>query len=178
MILEAFSQPRDVNRQYSLVEEYRLFILKEKAIYHNLNMLRVQGNIYQGNFWAPVELKPEIQDKIKELRTVKQIAGCEIDEPQVPKNQKPPTYIKTNDFTWAFQQIVNTYGVPRYREVNPGLFTIATFPFLFGIMFGDIGHGALLTIFGAYLCLASESISRDKSSSFRALLPARYLVLM
>jgi vacuolar-type H+-ATPase subunit I/STV1 len=29
---------------------------------------------------------------------------------------------------------VNTYGVPRYREANPALFTAATFPFFFGVI--------------------------------------------
>jgi V-type H+-transporting ATPase subunit a len=29
---------------------------------------------------------------------------------------------------------VDTYGVPRYREANPALFTAATFPFLFAVM--------------------------------------------
>jgi V-type H+-transporting ATPase subunit a len=37
--------------------------------------------------------------------------------------------------------IINTYGVPRYREINPAVFTVASFPILFGVMFGDVGHG-------------------------------------
>lgn len=45
----------------------------------------------------------------------------------------PPTYFETNAFTWAFQEFVDTYGVPRYREANPALFTAATFPFLFAV---------------------------------------------
>lgn len=46
---------------------------------------------------------------------------------------------------------MNTYGVPRYKEINPGTFTIVTFPFLFGVMFGDMAHGGLLFLFGLYL---------------------------
>lgn len=58
------------------------------------------------------------------------------------------------------------------------MFTIVTFPFLFGVMFGDIGHGGLLFIFGLYLLFFKDSILKDKASSIKALVPARYLVTM
>ena len=62
----------------------------------------------------------------------------------IPEGKKPPpTHFKMNPVIWGFQEIVNTYGVPRYKEINPGLFTIVTFPFLFGVMFADIGHGLI-----------------------------------
>ena len=51
-----------------------------------------------------------------------------------------PTYFKLNAFTEAFQEFVDTYGVPRYKEANPALFAAATFPFLYGVMYGDIGE--------------------------------------
>ena len=63
----------------------------------------------------------------------------------------PPTHFYTNKYTYAFQELVNTYGMPRYREINPALFAAATFPFLFGVMYGDIGHGTLLAL--ASFCL-------------------------
>lgn len=42
--------------------------------------------------------------------------------------------------------MVETYAVASYGEVNPAVFTIVTFPFLFGLMFGDVGHGLMLLL--------------------------------
>lgn len=54
---------------------------------------------------------------------------------------------------------------------------MVTFPFLFGIMFGDIGHGFLLFLFGAYLCVRNDAIL-ESNKSMAGLLKARYLFLM
>ena len=70
----------------------------------------------------------------------------------------PPTFFEMNEFVWPFHEIVVTYGTPNYKEVNPTVFNMVTFPFLFGVMFGDIGHGGLLLLFGIYLCLKSDVI--------------------
>jgi V-type H+-transporting ATPase subunit a len=88
----------------------------------------------------------------------------------------PPTFFKQSDFTDAFQEIVNTYGIPRYKEINPALFNIITFPFLFGVMYGDIGHGFFLFLFGIYLTHQKDEIARS-NSPLKAALPARYLLL-
>jgi hypothetical protein len=42
-------------------------------------------------------------------------------------------------FQTCFQAIVDAYGVARYREANPAVFTMVTFPFLFAVMFGKSG---------------------------------------
>jgi V-type H+-transporting ATPase subunit a len=46
-----------------------------------------------------------------------------------------------------------------YKEVNPAVFACVTFPFLFGVMFGDMGHGSLMFVFGLLLVFA-EPYSR------------------
>lgn len=78
-----------------------------------------------------------------------------------------------NEFTAPFQEIINTYGIPRYQEVNPALFAIPIFPFLFGVMFGDIGHGGIVLTFAIWLIWNNKA---------KELLPdvyaMRYLILM
>ena len=90
---------------------------------------------------------------------------------------KPPTYIVTNEYTDVFQEIVNTYGVPTYKEINPAYFACVTFPFLFGIMFGDIGHGSVLLLTGIMLCLFNNLLA-SKYPDLQSILRCRYLILM
>jgi len=45
-----------------------------------------------------------------------------------------------------------------YKEINPAVFAMVTFPFLFGVMFGDIGHGGMWLIIGTLLCLFNDQI--------------------
>jgi V-type H+-transporting ATPase subunit a len=49
-----------------------------------------------------------------------------------------------------------------YKEVNPAVFACVTFPFLFGVMFGDMGHGSLMFVFGLILIFA-EPYARGTS---------------
>ena len=92
---------------------------------------------------------------------------------------KPPTHFFTNKFTVVFQGIVDTYGVPRYREINPALFTAVTFPFLFGVMYGDIGHGFVLTCAAVYLLIMERSWSQRRLGEMEAMaFGGRYMLLM
>lgn len=91
-----------------------------------------------------------------------------------------PTYFKLNKFTLAFQNIVNAYGVPRYGEVNPALFTIITFPFLFAVMFGDCGHGILMFITALFMVLFENRLATKGSSGsiFNMFFGGRYVILL
>ena len=48
--------------------------------------------------------------------------------------------------------MTEAYGIPAYKEINPTLFNMVTFPFFFGVMFSDIMHGFMLFMVGMILC--------------------------
>ena len=87
-----------------------------------------------------------------------------LDPKDYRQDISPPTYIMTNEFTWTFQMIVDLFDVPKYKEMNPALFTCITFPFLFGVMFGDICHGALLLTAGIALCILNRRLQSSEAS--------------
>jgi|TARA_B110000285_G_scaffold28289_1_gene28278 V-type H+-transporting ATPase subunit a len=67
------------------------------------------------------------------------------------------------------------YGIPTYLEANPAPIAIATFPFLFGMMFGDMGHGSLYLLFGAMLIMFNEKL---KNGPLAAFCKFRYLLFL
>lgn len=44
-------------------------------------------------------------------------------------------------------------------------YTIITFPFLFAVMFGDLGHGILMTLFAVWMVLRESRILSQKNEN-------------
>jgi V-type H+-transporting ATPase subunit a len=131
-----------------------MFLAKEKALYKTINAMKSQNQQYIGYFWAPIEEENKIKQALQDY------SACKIsayDNHAIPR----PTYFKINDFTYVLQNIVDTYGVPGYLEANPAQITIVTFPYFFGMMFGDMGHGSLFFLLGLILTLFNDSLKSN-----------------
>lgn len=59
-----------------------------------------------------------------------------------------PSALRHSRLLKPFTALVKNYGVPRYGEIDPTLLFTATFIAMFGMMFGDIGHGAVIIAIG------------------------------
>jgi V/A-type H+-transporting ATPase subunit I len=62
-----------------------------------------------------------------------------------------PVVLKNPPVVRNFQSLVTNYGHPSYSEIDPTPIVALTFPLIFGIMFGDVGHGLLLALLGLLL---------------------------
>ncbi|KAF7041902.1 hypothetical protein CFC21_051626 [Triticum aestivum] len=161
-------------------EHWNHLAKKEKSIYHTLNMLSVDvtKKCLVGEGWSPVFAANQIQDALQRatLESKSQVGSI---FQVLNTKESPPTYFQTNKFTSAFQEIVDAYGVAKYQEANPGVYTIITFPFLFAVMFGDWGHGICILLATLYLIIREKKFASQKLGDIMEMMfGGRYIIMM
>jgi len=65
-----------------------------------------------------------------------------------------PTKFRHPGFLKPFETLITTYGYPDYDGIDPTFFVAITFLLMFGMMFGDVGHGLVLLIVGLIIAFA------------------------
>ncbi|KAG1337986.1 V-type proton ATPase subunit a1 [Cocos nucifera] len=160
--------------------KWTIMVRKEKAVYDTLNMLNfdVTKKCLVGEGWCPVFAKPQIQDALQRA-TIDSNSQVGIIFHVMDAIESPPTYFGTNRFTHAFQEIIDAYGIARYQEANPAVYSVITFPFLFAVMFGDWGHGICLLLGSFLLIVREKKLCSQKLGSFMEMaFGGRYVLLL
>lgn len=157
-----------------------VIVKKEKGVYHTLNRCSYDQarKTLIAEAWCPTNSLGLIKST---LQDVNDRAGLTVPTivNQIRTSKTPPTYNRTNKFTECFQMIIDAYGTAKYTEVNPGLPTIVTFPFLFAVMFGDFGHGVLMTCAAIAMIYFEKALMRGKLDElFSMAFTGRYIMLM
>lgn len=131
-----------LNKVYTRMQlELKVYTLKEQIFRGN--------NVFVLSAW----IKARDYDVLEE-----HIAGVTDKYVMLSKDPKelgdtvmPPTQLKNNWFFKPFEMIVKLYGLPTYNEIDPTPFLAITFCLMFGIMFGDVGQGAVYLLAGVLL---------------------------
>jgi len=98
--------------------------------------------------WLPAVDLPMLEkcvDKSTEGRYLLEAVPAE----EAPEEQVP-TVLRHGWLLRPFTMLVTAYGIPAYGELVPTLFLALTYLVMFGLMFGDWGHGLVLIGLGAY----------------------------
>jgi V/A-type H+/Na+-transporting ATPase subunit I len=107
---------------------------------------RAEAAVHRGAFavlvgWVPGE-------DLAGLSAALAAVGAAAVELPRPPLVEPPTLLRTRGLARRFAPLVATYGAPRYADLDPTPFAAVSFVFMFGMMFGDAGHGLLLAALG------------------------------
>ncbi len=108
--------------------------------------------------WVPKPDAARVTDRLQEI-TEGRCAVETLAPEQVP-DVKVPVLMRHSWFLRPFEMLVSGYGTPSYQDLEPTLFVAITYMLMFGMMFGDAGHGLVLLLAGLGIVFSSK---RDKT---------------
>ncbi len=111
--------------------------------------VRGRGALASLSGWIPRRLQGELKD-VMEARFHGRY-WLDVEEPTTQEAHKVPSLVEYPTWLMPFVPLVKSYGVPRYGEFDPTLPFAFTYLLLFGAMFGDIGHGAVILVLATAL---------------------------
>jgi V/A-type H+-transporting ATPase subunit I len=95
---------------------------------------------------------------------------CLVDFPEPPSKAEAPTLLRNPPWARAFETITQLLGAPGRDEADPSILLAIFAPIMFGYMFGDVGHGAVLLVAGLIL--------RRKMPVFTLLVPGGIMAMV
>lgn len=96
------------------------------------------------NCWAPSKMVPSLVLGLEELTG----GAVHVTEEKPQPTEMIPVMLDNPSLIKPFEAITKSYGLPGYYEVDPTLFMAVSFPLIFGMMFGDVGHGFVILALG------------------------------
>jgi len=141
--------------QGSIIKIYEIIGIYEKIYDTKKSMAYDKKSSFYVVGWMPVSNLKEILPRLEKNRYVRYVVKSDSEV-----KFTPPTKLKNNFLVRPFENLVEMYGLPRYTEVDPTSFVAITAFLMFGLMFGDVGQGAVIALIG--LLLAARRISLGK----------------
>ena len=127
--------------------EYRLLDASQ-------NFLRTEATALIAG-WVPADGVTILEEHIGKITGGHYIIHTSL--PEISALEQVPVLLKHSRLLRPFEVLVSTYGLPNYRELEPTLFVALSYIVMFGIMFGDAGHGAVLATCGLFALFTGRS---------------------
>lgn len=124
----------------------------DRAVAEAIARFGHREHVYLIAGWTPT-------DRVTELRAAVESAsqGRATFEENPPESfgaqRRVPTLLRNPGVLKGVEGLVTTYGLPGYKEIDPTPLVAVTFVTMFGMMFGDVGHGMFLALVGLLMLL-------------------------
>ncbi|HBH94233.1 MAG TPA: ATPase [Ruminococcaceae bacterium] len=110
------------------------------------NVAAVNNKFFMSGYVPKRKLK-EFTESVESVGDVRVIEKPVDSEP----NSSPPVLLHNCWLFRPFEMFVKMYGLPNYKCFDPTPYVAVTFMLIYGIMFGDLGQGILITVLGIIL---------------------------
>ncbi|MCB1801920.1 MAG: hypothetical protein KDI82_09560 [Gammaproteobacteria bacterium] len=138
---------RDSNRQ-EMRRAQRLLDAAEPYVQLR-GSVRGRGPLAALQGWVPVTHIARLEQMLHEHLKLPFIIQSR--PPRDDERHLVPVPTQTSGLLRPFAKLVEQYGIPRFGEFDPTVLFAVTFAAMFGMMFGDIGHGAIIVLGGLLL---------------------------
>ena len=108
--------------------------------------------------WVPAQREARVAAALDKL-------PCAYGMEEPAEWEEPPVLLKNNPFSANFEWVVGMYSYPKYGTFDPTTVMSIFYFLIFGLMFADVGYGALLVLVG----FLAPKILRMKPSMTRML---------
>ena len=140
------------------LREMRASVIAEKSVLGAEEQFAHTAQTTLVTGWVPEPDAKRVTDRLQEI-TEGRCAVETLAPEQVP-DVKVPVLMRHSWFLRPFEMLVSGYGTPSYHDLEPTLFVALTYMLMFGMMFGDAGHGLVLLLAGLGIVFSSR---RDKT---------------
>ena len=142
------------------IRGYRDAALAEKSVLEAETQFSRTEKTVQLQGFVPADDVDKVAGRVQEVTDSRCVVDI-LDPEQVP-GTPVPVMLRNNWFLRPFEMLVSGFGTPGYNELEPTLFVAITYMLMFGMMFGDLGHGLVLVAAGlAMVFTSSNRKSRD-----------------
>lgn len=136
------------NRRYIYKYFDRIYVLKN--IYDLVHKFKFTRNFFFISGWSTERLYRELLEYSTSNEEIL-VLECNLN------NTKAPTLLKNKGFFKHFEFITKMFGTPSNNEIDPTPIISLLFLLFYGMMFGDVGHGLVLTLGGFLIYRKSKS---------------------
>jgi len=121
------------------------------------SVLKGSGGLVYLQGWVPAKQQEHVEHELQ--RSLKYPFYVQFSEPQISEYNRVPSLLEHSWILKPFQNLVHNYGIPGYAEFDPTLLFSVSYILMFGMMFGDVGHGAFIAISSLFLWKRFKAIS-------------------
>jgi V/A-type H+/Na+-transporting ATPase subunit I len=145
-IAAEFARPLD--------EIERLVDMEYKLLDASQKFTRTEATVLIAG-WIPAGDVTALEERIGEITGSRYVLQTNL--PDSSTEEQVPVLLRHSRLLRPFEMLVSTYGLPNYRELEPTLFVALSYIVMFGMMFGDAGHGMVLAACGLIALFAGRS---------------------